>query len=541
MSAQILGIGKKKEDKPKVSDKAPEYSDSDKQKIAEILQRPDIQAEIEAEWETQRSYDLEYAYQVNSSSNIRDLWNPQYAKLREDYGTLYDNPILQRYVNRIGQRLVPKDSPNVYSFKLLLDPVPRAEVLTTGTVYISTGLVALLDNEAQLSYVLAHEIAHQEKGHRYNTIKNAIAERELNVEKEKSAEKRRNIIGAIGAGVGAAFGGGFGGGRGAMLGALIGGAGGYGAWLLLIRSKTTATEWSTLYENEADETGFKYMLDQDYDVREIPHLYANLQNMVTKDERMSLGFVGKRSRITERIATVQGLLNGAYKASIDAKLKGSGLKGSSPDFPVLMEALKRDNGIIAMDYDLFAVARDNLEEAVNLRSNDARAQSYLGKVIALTGRTPDDQQQAMLHFAKALQYDAARGAYPDPHLERALFLIAQNNSTDQEEIRKELQTYVALFQREHAGQLPGNMPILYDYFALEGDTTWYVPPAAEVSTRFADPLNVNSSGNATAPTVQQVVDKATANHAPATRTINNPEPGRQPVGPKKVATPKSPR
>ena len=52
-----------------------------------------------------------------------------------------------------------------------------------------------------------------------------------------------------------------------------------------------------------------------------------------------------------------------------------------------MAALKRDNGIIAIDYDLFAMARDNLEEAVNLRSNDPRAQLYLGKVISLTART----------------------------------------------------------------------------------------------------------------------------------------------------------
>jgi hypothetical protein len=138
------------------------------------------------------------------------------------------------------------------------------------------------------------------------------------------------------------------------------------------------------------------------------------------------------------------------------------------------------------------MARDNLEEAVNLRSNDPRAQLYLGKVISLTARNDEDRQQAEDHFMKAIQYDGVRGAYPDPHLEHALHLIGENG--DKNEIKNEIEAYVALYQREHMGSLPNNMAILYDYLTLVGDTNWYAAPAAVVSTRNVDAIRINSSG-----------------------------------------------
>jgi len=509
-----LGLGKKKDkDAPTVrtSDTPAELSDADKKKMAEIADRPDVKEEIQAAWEAKRQTDLEYAYNVNYSVHFPEAFGgAQLAEFREKYGQLYDNPILQEYLNNIGQHLVPTDSPNTYSFKLLLDPVPKAEALSTGTVYVSTGLVAMLDNEAQLAYVLGHEIAHVEKNHFYNEIRNQILEEELYRQKEKDTEKKRAIFSGVSALAGAGIGAGIGGRGGALTGGLIGLGGGFVSSQFLFRNKMTVTEWGTVYENEADDAGFKYMLDQSYDVREVPRLYVRLDNTVTRDSRVGLGFIGRLSRVKERSAHAQELLSGSFKANVDAKLKAGGLTGSSPEFSLIMSALKRDNGIIALDYDLYDVARDNLEEAVKLRSNDALAQYYLGKVISVTARTPADRQLATADFLKAIQYDEGRGAYPDPHLEHALSLIADKNSANSEEIRKELQTYVALFQRQHSGQLPNNMPILYDYFTLAGDSTWYVPPATVISTKNVEALRVSQTQNTGAASARQVTQAATS-------------------------------
>ena len=94
----------------------------------------------------------------------------------------------------------------------------------------------------------------------------------------------------------------------------------------------------------------------------------------------------------------------------------------------------------------------------------------------------------MQEFLQAVQYDADRGAYAEPHLEEALFNLSQNDPSLQEQARKELKTYVALYQRQHAGSLPPNMYIIYDYFMLTGDKSWYVPPAGVISTKNVESL-----------------------------------------------------
>jgi hypothetical protein len=476
-----IGLGKSKEAKASA-----EMSDADKKKLAELEDRADVRAAIDAEWQAIQQKDLSYLYTINSSARLGTLSGLDYVRFVQEYHQLYDNPMLQRYLNAIGQRLVPKESPNTFTFKLVSDPFPSTEAFSTGTVLVSTGLVSMLDNEAQLAYILGHEIGHIEKKHEYNAMRQKTLETLLNVEKEADAAKKRAIIGALATAAGAGVGAAVGGGAGALIGAVGGLAASPIAAHFMVRNRTTHTEWDENDENEADAMSLKYMLDLSYDVREAPKVYARLEGATGHDARLGLGFIADKERMRERSAHVTTLLTGDFKSSVNAKLTSAGLTGSSGEFALMMAALKRDNGILAIDYDLFAMARDNLEEAVNLRSNDSSAQLYLGKVISLTARTEKERQEAEGHFLKAIQYDQTRGAYPEPHLEHALHLIGENG--DKAEIRKDVVAYVALYQREHAGALPANMRTLYDYLTLNGDIDWYTPPASVVSTRYVVPL-----------------------------------------------------
>jgi len=521
------------------SDKAPVFTDDDKKKMAEIEQRPEIKDAIQAAWDDKRRQDIDYIYNINSSAHFSDMSGPEFATFRDHYGQLYNNPMLQRYMNAIGQRLVPKDSPNIYSFKLLLDPIPKAEALSTGTILISTGMVSMLDNEAQLAYVLGHEIAHIEKNHAYMVVRLSILEPALNAEKDKENKEKRSIVGAVATlatgGIGS-IAGGLGGG---LVGGAVGLTGGIVGGQLLFRDHNTVTEWDDVYENEADEESLHYMLAQGYDVREAPRLYARLQAAAARDPRIGLGFVAKEARMKARTAHIQTILSGDFKSQWEAKLKAGGLTGSSGEFNLIMAALKRDNGIIAIDYDLFAMARDNLEEAVSLRSNDPRAQLYLGKIISLTARTPEDRQEAEDHFLKAIQYDGARGAYPDPHLEHALHLIGENG--DKAEINNEIQAYVALYQREHMGSLPNNMSILYDYLTLVGDTNWYAAPAAVVSTKNVEAIHTSSGSSAqlTGPQVILAAQTPPVSSAASPQTVKVSQPATGAAKSKTASTKKS--
>jgi hypothetical protein len=396
--------------------------------------------------------------------------------------------------------------------------VPSATALSTGTIYISTGLISLLDNEAQLAYIVAHEIAHVERNHHYTKLRNAILDEELDREKQAEGQKKRAIWGMIGAAAGAAVGGIAGGADAAQFGALGGALAGYGIASLAFRNKFQPTDWETVTENEADEAGMKYMLERNYDAREIPKLYARMDNLVARDARLGLGFMGSPARTRERTANIQSLLSGSFKPELERRLQSAGLTGSSPDFSLLMAALKRDNGIEALNYDLYAMAKDNLEEAAQFRSNDPRVHYNLGRVLALTARTAEEKQQAMGAFLKGIQYDADRGAYPELHLEHSLHLISQNNPALQEEIQNELKAYVALYQREHAGRLPPNMHIIYDYFLLAGNANWYVPPSSVVSTKNVEALYVTPVTSAPPTQTKEVVDRATG------RAVEKPVP-----------------
>jgi hypothetical protein len=157
--------------------------------------------------------------------------------------------------------------------------------------------------------------------------------------------------------------------------------------------------------------------------------------------------------------------------------------------------------------------------------------------MVATGRTPEEKQQAMSEFLQAVQYDSERGSYAEPHLEQALFQLSQNDPSLQDQAKKELKTYVALYQRQHAGQLPSNMYIIYDYFLLAGDKSWYVPPAGVVSTKNVDSLNV-TQGSTPAASAAEVVARATGG-SDGGRATPASDPARTPAKPpvKKASTP----
>jgi len=75
---------------------------------------------------------------------------------------VYDNPALQNYVQNIGLKLAAKShrSNLNYSFTVLDSKEVNAFALPGGYIYITRGLMAYLNTEAELAAVLGHEIGH---------------------------------------------------------------------------------------------------------------------------------------------------------------------------------------------------------------------------------------------------------------------------------------------------------------------------------------------------------------------------------------------
>jgi predicted Zn-dependent protease len=75
---------------------------------------------------------------------------------------MYQGSDINRYVDGIGQRLVPhSDRSNIpYVFQVVQDNQINAFATMGGYVYVTTGLMRAADNEAQLASVIGHEIGH---------------------------------------------------------------------------------------------------------------------------------------------------------------------------------------------------------------------------------------------------------------------------------------------------------------------------------------------------------------------------------------------
>lgn len=84
----------------------------------------------------------------------------------------YDDPKLLKYVNLVGQAVARvSDRPDIdYYFAIVNSQVPNAFATPGGYVFVSIGLLRMIQNEAQLAGVLGHEIAHITHKHALGTI-----------------------------------------------------------------------------------------------------------------------------------------------------------------------------------------------------------------------------------------------------------------------------------------------------------------------------------------------------------------------------------
>lgn len=112
-----------------------------------------------------------------------DALDQGYIQFGDARFKLYDNLKVQAYVGYIGNKVVPqwqKDIPFEaperlrFRFYVIENPTFNAFALPNGMVFVHTGLLTMLDNEAQLAAVLGHEVAHATYEHaseRYETQK----------------------------------------------------------------------------------------------------------------------------------------------------------------------------------------------------------------------------------------------------------------------------------------------------------------------------------------------------------------------------------
>src|SRR3990172_8359709 len=170
---------------------------------------------------------------------------------------VYDDPLLEEYLARVGDRLLPAEGKAAggpgFRVGVMSDPTLNAFAMPNGRIYVHTGLLARLDNEAQLAMILAHEMTHVTHRHALSFNRDA-----------RNKQILYTVLAAIK---------------------------GYGRDL----------------EREADNEGMARLVRAGYDPKEAPKVFELLRSEGKDRGSLEAFFFGSHPRLTERLATTREL------------------------------------------------------------------------------------------------------------------------------------------------------------------------------------------------------------------------------------------
>ena len=175
-------------------------------------------------------------------------------QVAQEVGLIKDQA-LQNYVQSVGSAIATKsERPNLpWTFRAVDDPSPNAFALPGGYVFVTRGLLDLMNNEAELASVLGHEIGHVTARHSVHQM----SEQQL---------------AQLALGVGAIL---------SPTVAQLGEAASQGLGLLFLK-------YSRDDESQADDLGFRYALNQGYDVRYMDDVFRSLQRIEESSKQSPL-------------------------------------------------------------------------------------------------------------------------------------------------------------------------------------------------------------------------------------------------------------
>ena len=168
------------------------------------------------------------------------------------YG-LVDDPALQKYVSSIGLEIAKKtERPDLpWAFYVIDDASVNAFALPGGPVFVTRGILGAMNSEGELASVLGHEIGHITARH-------------------SAQQMSQQQLAALGLGLGSIL---------SPKVAELSGVIGQGLQLLFLK-------YSRDDESQADELGFLYMMQDNYDPRQMAAMFKTLDRETPAEGRL---------------------------------------------------------------------------------------------------------------------------------------------------------------------------------------------------------------------------------------------------------------
>lgn len=319
-------------------------------------------------------------------------------------GLLYVEAGLDAYVNQVARRLQP---PGIYKsipfrIRVISNPRLNAFAFPNGVIYLHTGLLARLDNEAQLAMVLAHEMTHATHRHAVKEFRDTV---------NKTAWL---------AGVQTALGG-------------LPGVGGLAGVLGEVGTAAAVTGYSRDLEREADAEGLRLVVGAGYEPREALKLFQTLKRDAEQEKVEVPLFYSSHPRLEERLETTEALLRTAY-ADRRGGMTNTGVYLGRTSRVVL------ENARMDLKAGRFEAARLGAEKYLTLKPKDARAHYLLGEILRQGGEG-ETAGQARAHYQRAIALD---GSYPDPQKGLGLLYFERGQK---QQAKRSLEAYLSLSPR----------------------------------------------------------------------------------------------
>lgn len=189
-------------------------------------------------------------------------------------GQVLRDPVLQAYVEGVLCRVAGPYCADIRVY-VVEQPGFNAAMAPNGFVSVWTGLFLRAENEAQLASVLAHEVAHYQRRHSLERMRNA-----------RNATGAANIIGLLAAGLG------------------VGGVG----TLAMLGALGEVMAFSREQEREADRIGIERLAAAGYAPDENVILWQHvLQEQETEDDDSPPLFLATHPAAKERLGTMRAL------------------------------------------------------------------------------------------------------------------------------------------------------------------------------------------------------------------------------------------
>ena len=305
------------------------------------------------------------------------LWQKSEEEQRVLEGTnlVYQDEKLEAYLNNIVAKLQPQPAPVDLTIrvKVIKNAYLNAFAYPNGMIYIHTGLLARMDNEAQLAAVLAHEITHCTRRHALRAFRHFKDRRSflLHVQQalmaNKGLQKLANNLGFTG-------------------------------------SLAAVNGYTRELEAEADRVGTELMIRAGYNPKDALSLFDHMINEVEQGGSEEPFFFGSHTSVRERIDYLQNLPDNRNPRKRPAIQK-------TELFLAKLDQLFLDNAKLDIRLGRFQAARRGVEKFLRIKPHDARAYFLLGESYRQQGQDCDIQK-ALQYYNQAITLDPNFAAPP---------------------------------------------------------------------------------------------------------------------------------